>query len=490
MSNTSCLLDEEEKNNSTNTNTNLGESLDPKTSNETQIPTLDDIFVKIREFYPSITRAEVSNMFHKTMDSLISENFDTTKSMLNTLPSTSNKSSLSSTTTESECNNDAARSQNDNENLNDSSSYENFFVTYKDDLRNKYANKKSEDEDNDENKPDESNASMGSNTTEYKIDLILDDENDEDKNYQIVKVVEEETMYEENEEGAQENADNEGGEEEEEEDNDDDEDEEEDDDDDEEEENEVVYPQQAHGYVTISELNSDSSERPILAQRASQYRNFPNLFTNVSSQASRLDSAPNPQWSNGDTSASDTQTSSSLSSSSMGTTVSSSVLDISDANRNSLTSPDSTNPSDSKSDSKTKPDTKKFTLSRSSSNISPTSNEFVFKDSNNSNKILEGLNKLRLSKSLYDVVLKVDAEEFACHKCVLASLSKYFNAMFSSELAERKMTMITLNDLDPSTLKSIIDYAYTSYLTINDNNVQALLSASNLFDIKPIKDAW
>jgi hypothetical protein len=372
--------------------------------------------------------------------------------------------------------------------LNDSSSYENFFVTYKDDLRNKYANKKSEDEDNDdnndENKPDESNASMGSNTTEYKIDLVLDDENDEDKNYQIVKVVEE-TMYEDNEEGAQENADNE-----EEEEDDDEEEDEDDDDDEEEEENEVVYPQQAHGYVTISELNSDSPERPTLAQRASQYRNFPNLFTNVSSQASRLDSAPSPHWANGDTSASDTQASSSLSSSSMGTTVSSSVLDISDANRNSLSSPDSANAPDAKSDSKTKADTKKFTLSRSSSNVSPTSNEFVFKDSNNSNKILEGLNKLRLSKSLYDVVLKVNAEEFACHKCVLASLSKYFNAMFSSELAERKMTMITLNDLDPSTLKSIIDYAYTSYLTINDNNVQALLSASNLFDIKPIKDAW
>ena len=77
--------------------------------------------------------------------------------------------------------------------------------------------------------------------------------------------------------------------------------------------------------------------------------------------------------------------------------------------------------------------------------------------------------------------------EFSCHKCVLASLSTYFSAMFAFE---SNNTLIELKDLDSSTMASIIDYAYTSNLLINDGNVQYLLSASNLFDITSIKDAW
>jgi hypothetical protein len=43
-------------------------------------------------------------------------------------------------------------------------------------------------------------------------------------------------------------------------------------------------------------------------------------------------------------------------------------------------------------------------------------NPYVFCDKNNTCKILEGLNKLRLDNLLCDVILKVDNEEFPCHK--------------------------------------------------------------------------
>lgn len=116
-------------------------------------------------------------------------------------------------------------------------------------------------------------------------------------------------------------------------------------------------------------------------------------------------------------------------------------------------------------------------------------NEFRFKDSKNSTNLLNGLNELRLTKSMCDVILQVEDEELFCHKCVLASLSTYFRAMFNSELAESKQTKIMLNELDSNTVKSIVEYAYTSCLNINESNVQALLSAANLFDIKPVRDA-
>jgi hypothetical protein len=61
--------------------------------------------------------------------------------------------------------------------------------------------------------------------------------------------------------------------------------------------------------------------------------------------------------------------------------------------------------------------------------------------------------------------------------------------MFNLELAESKQTKVTINSLDSSTMGLIVNYAYTSDLTINDFNVQALLTAANLLDIKPVKDA-
>ncbi len=102
---------------------------------------------------------------------------------------------------------------------------------------------------------------------------------------------------------------------------------------------------------------------------------------------------------------------------------------------------------------------------------------------------MDGLNTLRLSKSMYDITLVVDGEEFYCHKCVLASLSDYFNVMFNTELAESKQSHVNINSLDSSTMKLIIDYAYTTQLNITDHNVQSVLTAANLFDIKPVKEA-
>lgn len=72
---------------------------------------------------------------------------------------------------------------------------------------------------------------------------------------------------------------------------------------------------------------------------------------------------------------------------------------------------------------------------------------------------------------------------------MLASLSEYFRAMFSSELAESRQTEIRLNGIDAATMRAIVDFVYTSRLSISPANVQALLAAANLYDFKAIKTA-
>lgn len=128
-----------------------------------------------------------------------------------------------------------------------------------------------------------------------------------------------------------------------------------------------------------------------------------------------------------------------------------------------------------------------------SSSSSSANSDLNFHDSKNSQRMLDSLNKLRSSKTMCDVILKVTTDgtvqEFPCHKCVLASLSNYFRAMFNSELVESKASEIHLKEVDAATMKSIVEFVYTSKLKLSPSNVQALLSAANLYDFKAIKSA-
>ncbi len=45
---------------------------------------------------------------------------------------------------------------------------------------------------------------------------------------------------------------------------------------------------------------------------------------------------------------------------------------------------------------------------------------------------------------------------------------------------------MTISQVDANTLQLIVDYAYTSALDITAANVQSLLAAANLFDIRPL----
>ena len=119
----------------------------------------------------------------------------------------------------------------------------------------------------------------------------------------------------------------------------------------------------------------------------------------------------------------------------------------------------------------------------------PRTKNFVFRDDRNASRLLERLNEQRSSsRALCDVTLRVkDADtgahlpcELHAHKCVLAALSPYFQAMFGLELAESRQSCVAISQLDAATLGAIVDYAYTSTLDINAANVQSLLAAANL----------
>ena len=114
---------------------------------------------------------------------------------------------------------------------------------------------------------------------------------------------------------------------------------------------------------------------------------------------------------------------------------------------------------------------------------------FVFRGSSHPSMVLAGLNILRRENSFTDVKIQVEDSQFPVHKCVLSSFSPYFKAMFTAGLLETEQDVVTLNGVEPSMISSLIDYAYTGEIPITKHNVQNMLSAANLLEILPVRDA-
>ena len=104
-----------------------------------------------------------------------------------------------------------------------------------------------------------------------------------------------------------------------------------------------------------------------------------------------------------------------------------------------------------------------------------------------SGQLLAGLNQLRQQHELCDVVLKVDSFRVHAHRVVLASCSPYFMAMFTGSLCEREKEEIELKSVDETALCSLVEFAYTGKIRITHANVQALLPAANLLQLRCVK---
>ncbi|XP_013379864.1 kelch-like ECH-associated protein 1 isoform X1 [Lingula anatina] len=101
----------------------------------------------------------------------------------------------------------------------------------------------------------------------------------------------------------------------------------------------------------------------------------------------------------------------------------------------------------------------------------------------------EVINTLRHAKKLCDVTLIAGDESFLAHKLVLAAASPYFKAMFTSGMRECGMADIPLQGITPCTLATLIEFAYTAEIHINEMNVCYLLPAATMFQMTHVVEA-
>ncbi|XP_019628950.1 PREDICTED: kelch-like protein 24 [Branchiostoma belcheri] len=114
---------------------------------------------------------------------------------------------------------------------------------------------------------------------------------------------------------------------------------------------------------------------------------------------------------------------------------------------------------------------------------------FNFCHEPHSGTLLQGLEGLRSNSLLVDVILCVAGKEIPCHRNVLAACSGYFRALFCNGLRESKEDKVTIQEVSTSTLQLLVDYAYTSKVTITEHNAVKLLEGANFFQIQPVFDA-
>uniref|UniRef100_UPI00398F8568 zinc finger and BTB domain-containing protein 7C isoform X1 n=2 Tax=Pristiophorus japonicus TaxID=55135 RepID=UPI00398F8568 len=101
-----------------------------------------------------------------------------------------------------------------------------------------------------------------------------------------------------------------------------------------------------------------------------------------------------------------------------------------------------------------------------------------------SSELLCGLNEQRQDGLLCDVVLIVKDQEYKTHRSILAACSKYFKTLFTTDTLADQHNVYQLDFVTPEALSAILEFAYTSTLTISSSNVKDVLSAAQLLEIQ------
>ncbi|XP_056145982.1 kelch-like protein 23 [Lampris incognitus] len=115
---------------------------------------------------------------------------------------------------------------------------------------------------------------------------------------------------------------------------------------------------------------------------------------------------------------------------------------------------------------------------------------YDFHDEQHPGEMLAALEQLYVGGVLTDVALRcASGEEFRCHRALLCAGSRYFRAMFTSDMRERSDGLVGLAGVDREVLGALLSYTYTARLLITEGNVQRLLEAADRLQFGRVKGA-
>lgn len=73
-------------------------------------------------------------------------------------------------------------------------------------------------------------------------------------------------------------------------------------------------------------------------------------------------------------------------------------------------------------------------------------------------------------------------------RVLLAAVSPYFRAMFTSPLVESRLTEIRLEEVTPSVMETVIQFVYTGEAGLSLDTAEDLFVAANRLQVMPLQD--
>ena len=104
-------------------------------------------------------------------------------------------------------------------------------------------------------------------------------------------------------------------------------------------------------------------------------------------------------------------------------------------------------------------------------------------------KVLEYANENRIEGCFNDVTVTVGEISIPANRMILACSSKVFEKMFKTKMKERYASVVNITaDVEPSSVKTLIDFIYTSEITINNENVFPIIAAADYLQLEEVKE--
>ncbi len=116
----------------------------------------------------------------------------------------------------------------------------------------------------------------------------------------------------------------------------------------------------------------------------------------------------------------------------------------------------------------------------------PDDADFHLRDPNFSNHLVKSLQTLRECEHFCDVKLVAGTRSIHAHRAVLAAASPYFRALLGPNMAEGYMQNIEIQDIDPYALAAIVNYIYSSELTVKGCKVEQILKTADFLDLQTL----
>ncbi|XP_061638096.1 zinc finger and BTB domain-containing protein 44 isoform X2 [Phyllopteryx taeniolatus] len=104
---------------------------------------------------------------------------------------------------------------------------------------------------------------------------------------------------------------------------------------------------------------------------------------------------------------------------------------------------------------------------------------FTHCSTSHSQEMLEKLNNLRNQGHLCDVTIRVQDKHFLAHKVVLACCSEFFRSKLVGRPEEEDKFVLDLHHVTVSGFAPLLEYAYTSTLSISTENIIDVLAAAS-----------